>query len=51
MVHNVKRNPMGFVRKSGATIFQHDDSKVRVGRMSRGRLDDKFSGHNNSLRD
>jgi hypothetical protein len=45
MVDNMKRDPMGFVRKSRTAIPQNDDAKVGVGRMSRSRLDDKFGGH------
>ena len=45
MVHDVERDSVGFVRKSGATILQHDDSKVGVSGMSGCRLDHEFSGH------
>ena len=45
MVHDMERNPVGVIRKRGAAILQHDDSKISIGRMSRGCLDDKFSGH------
>ena len=44
MVDNLKRDSMGFVRKSRTAIVQDDHAKVSVGRMSRGRFDDKFSG-------
>ena len=45
MVHDVERDSVGFVRKSGATILQNDDSKVGVSGMSGCRLDHEFSGH------
>ena len=45
MVDDMKRDSMGFLGKRGATVLQHDHPKVRVGGMSHGRLDDKFSGH------
>jgi putative ABC transport system substrate-binding protein len=36
---------VGFFRKSGTTILQHDDSKVGVSSMSSRRLDHEFSSH------
>jgi hypothetical protein len=44
-IHNMKRDPVGFVRKGGTTILQHDDSKVGVSSVSGRRLDDESSGH------
>jgi hypothetical protein len=43
MIHNMKRNPVGFVRKGGTTILQHDDSKVGVGRVPGRRFDPRHS--------
>jgi hypothetical protein len=36
----MKRNFVGFIREGSATILQHDDSKVSVGRVPGRRFDD-----------
>jgi hypothetical protein len=41
MIHNMKRNFVGFIREGSATILQHDDSKVSVGRVPGRSFDDE----------